>query len=64
MSNQYSEESRDRSEIIAELERLSQYEGFIYTFCFLVLKHLRAPTDKLKDWSQHLTIKELSFVLD
>ena len=63
MSTQPPEEYRDRSDIIADLERLSQEDGFIYTFCFLVIKHLRMPLDELKDWSQHLSIKELSFLV-
>ena len=66
MSTQTSKECRDRSEIIADLEYLSQEDGFIYTFCLLVLKHLTVTIDnsnELKDWHQHLSTRELSFLL-
>ena len=63
MSTQPPEEYRDRSDIIADLERLGQEDGFIYTYCFLVIKHSRMILDEFKDWSQYLSIKELSFLL-
>ena len=66
MSTKTPKKSRNRSEIIADLERLSQEDGFIYVFCQLVLKHLTVNIDdsnELKDWHQHLSTRELSFLL-
>ncbi|MYB76287.1 MAG: hypothetical protein F4X83_04170, partial [Chloroflexi bacterium] len=66
MSLQRPKEFRNRSDIVADLERLGQEDGFIYTFCLLVIEHLWSPivdSGDLKDWNQHLSIKELSFLL-
>lgn len=66
MSSQYPQEYRDRSYIIADLERLGQEDGFVYTFCLLVIENLWSPivdSGELKDWTQQLSFKELSFLL-
>lgn len=66
MNSQHPQDYRDRSDIIADLERLGQEDGFAYTFCLLVIKHLWSPivdSGALKDWNQHLSFKELSFLL-
>lgn len=51
--------------IIADLERLSQEDGFIYTFCGLVLNSLFMSPDEVADidWNQRLNTQELSFLL-
>lgn len=66
MIAQPQDEYRDRRDIIADLEQLTQEDGFIYTFCLLVLKHQwnsYEDAGELRDWSRHLSIKELSFLL-
>ena len=59
-------QNRNRTDIVADLELLCQEVGFVYTFCLLVIKHLILTADELdepKDWRQHLTAKELTFLL-
>ena len=60
-----SQKSRSSNDIIAELETLTQEEGFVYTFCSLVLRSLRVPTDEVSDinWSEQPNRRELSFLL-
>ena len=66
MNSRTQEESRDTSEIISDLECLGQEDGFIYTFCLLVLNNLTVTIDnsnELKDWHKHLNTRELTFLL-
>ena len=49
--------------IIADLERLSHEDGFIYTFCILVFKSLCAPVDELADINWHERLNHQRTVL-
>ena len=65
MNNQNSGGSRNASNIIKDLEKLTQEEGFIYTFCGLVLRSLWTSPDEVADidWREQPNLKELSFLL-
>ena len=54
-----------QSGIIAELEHLTQKDGFVYTFCYLVLESLWVSPDEVEDvdWHKRLNSQELSFLL-
>ena len=56
---------RTEHEVVADLERLSQSDGFIYTFCRLVLNSLFMSPDEVADfsWDQRLNVQELAFLL-
>ena len=59
------QQHRAEREVIAELESLSQNDGFIYTFCGLVLNSLFMSPDEVADfnWDQRLNVQELAFPL-
>ena len=59
------QQHRAEREVIAELESLSQNDGFIYTFCGLVLNSLFMSPDEVADfnWDQRLNVQELAFLL-
>ena len=65
MSKCHTQDYRSESSIIEDLERLSQEDGFIYTFCHLVLRALWMSPDEIADidWKQRLNVQELSFLL-
>ena len=65
MSECHTQDYRSESSIIEDLERLSQEDGFIYTFCHLVLRALWMSPDEIADidWKQRLNVQELSFLL-
>ena len=65
MNHYRTQKNRSEHEIIADLERLSQEGGFIYTLCGLVLSSLCMTPDEVADidWSQRPNIQELSFLL-
>ena len=44
---------------------LTQEDGFVYTFCHLVLGALWMSPDEIADidWNQRLSVQELSFLL-
>lgn len=56
---------RDKSEIVADLERLCQEDGYIYTLCHLIFSDM-PWVDEVADpinWSEHLNQNEFSFLL-
>ncbi len=59
------ERIKTEHEIIADLERLSQESGFIYTFCIMVIDFLLIPPDEVADtnWHRPPNLEELSFLL-
>lgn len=59
------EQNKTEHEIIAALERLSQENGFIYTFCSMVINFLWMSPDEAADidWHRRPNIGELSFLL-
>lgn len=59
------EQIKTEHEIIADLERLSQESGFIYTFCIMVIDFLLIPPDEVADtnWHRRPNLEELSFLL-
>ena len=65
MTDNRTQQRRTEHEVIADLERLSQEDGFIYTFCGLVLNSLVMSPDEVAkyDWNQRLNTQELSFLL-
>ena len=65
MSERHTQDYRKESSIIEDLERLSQEDGFIYTFCHLVLQALWMSPDEIADidWKQRLNVQELSLLL-
>ena len=65
MSERPAQDNRSESSIIEDLERLSQEDGFIYTFCHLVLRALWMSLDEIADidWKQRLNVQELSLLL-
>ena len=66
LSKQTPRQVRDRTDIVVDIERLSQENGFIYTFCHLVFDHLLEWADEvaeIRDLSQKLNSQELSFLL-
>lgn len=65
MSERPTQDYRSESSIIEDLERLSQEDGFIYTYCHLVLRALWMSPDESADidWKQRLNVQELSFLL-
>ena len=65
MNNYRTQQHRPEHEIIADLERLSQESGFIYTFCNIVLNSVWMSPDESADidWHQRPNYQELSFLL-
>lgn len=65
MNNNRTKQHRKGKEAIAELECLSQSDGYIYTFCGLVLNSLYMSPDEIADvdWDQRLNYQELAFLL-
>ena len=65
MNNHYSGESRNAGEVVADLEKLTQEEGFMYTFCGLVLRSLWMSPDQVADidWQERPNPQELSLLL-
>ena len=59
------DEYRSERAIIGDLELLVLENGFIYTFCNLVLKALWMTPDEIADidWNQRLNVQELSLLL-
>jgi len=56
---------RSETEILADLERLSQEPGFIYTFCQMIWFALWTSTDEVTeiDWHRRSNNQELSLLL-
>ena len=54
-----------RRDIVCALEDLTEQDGFIYTFCFLVFESLWIPPDAVADvdWYERPNKEELSFLL-
>ena len=65
MSPQANHEPRNRADIILDLERLTREEGFLYTFCALVVDSLFFPATEASeiDWHERLNTQELSYLL-
>ena len=65
MNDNRKQQDRTEREIIADLERLSQESGFIYTFCSIVVNFLWMSPDELADidWYRRPNVQELSFLL-
>ena len=65
MNDNRKQQDRTEREIIADLERLSQESGFIYTFCSIVFNFLWMSPDELADidWNRRPNVQELSFLL-
>ena len=65
MNEHYTQEYRSERAIIKDLELLTEENGFIYTFCHLVLGALWMSPDEIADidWNQRLNIQELSFLM-
>ena len=65
MNEHHIPEYRSTHDVIGDLELLTQEDGFIYTFCHLVLDALWMSPDEIADidWSQRLSVRELSFLL-
>ena len=65
IDNRASQEHRKSSEIILDLERLCQEQGFIYTFSFIAFTALWSTVDTMGevDWTQRPNHQELSFLL-
>lgn len=56
---------RDRDTIIANLSRLAQEDGFIYTYCLIALKDSAFDPETVStiNWDERLNPQELSFLL-
>ena len=54
-----------RQDLLSALEELAGQDGFIYTFCFLVIESLWISLDEIADvdWHEHPNAEELSFLL-
>ena len=65
MVKRIEDEQRRRADIVEELERLSEEDGFLYTFCFLVFQNLWLDPDEIADidWHSRLNRAELAFLL-
>lgn len=65
MSNDNKPEVRSESEIVADLESLSQGMGYIFSFCRMVDEYLwLKPGDpEITDWHSQLNLRELTFLL-
>ena len=65
MNEHHTQEYRSARDVIGDLELLTQENGFIYTFCHLVLGALWMSPDEIADidWNQRLNVQELSFLL-
>ncbi len=65
MNDNLSQRHRAKREVIADLERLCQEDGFIYSYCGLVLSSLFMSPKEIAetDWTQRLNTQELAFLL-
>ena len=65
MNKHQTKEYRSGSAIIGELKRLTQEDGFIYTYCHMVLQALWISPNEVADidWNQRLNVQELSLLL-
>ena len=65
MNEHHTQEYRSEPAIIGDLDRFSQEDGFIYTFCYMVLRALWMSPEEIADidWNQRLNVQELSFLL-
>ena len=65
MNSQVGNDYRSQSDIIKDLERMTHADGFVYTFCYLVLESIWIPQDEVEDidWYHRLNSQELSFLL-
>ena len=64
MNDDHPLQFRAEDAVIADLERLSQEDGFIYTFGGIVLQYQWMSPDELADidWNQRPNIQEISFL--
>ena len=65
MNEDHTQEYRSEPAITGDLDRLSKEDGFIYTFCYMVLRALWMSPEEIAniDWNQRLNVQELSFLL-
>ena len=65
MNSNSKTEVRSESEIVTDLESLSQEKGYIYSFCRMVNEYLwLKPGDpEIPDWHSQLNVRELTFLL-
>ena len=65
MNSQVGNDYRSQSDIIKDLERMTHADGFVYTFCYLVLESIWIHQDEFEDidWYHRLNSQELSFLL-
>ncbi len=65
MNSNCKTEVRSESEIVTDLESLSQEKGYIYSFCRMVDEYLwlKPSEPEIPDWHSQLNIRELTFLL-
>lgn len=65
MNSQIGNDYRSQNDIIKDLERMTHADGFVYTFCYLVLESIWIPQEEIEDidWFHRLNSQELSFLL-
>ena len=65
VAEQFTDDQRNRVDIVEDLARLTEQDGFLYTFCSLVVENLWLSPDEVADvdWHSRLNSGELAFLL-
>ena len=65
MNDHHPQEYRSERAIIGDLESLVKEDGFVYTFCHMVIRALWMSPEEIadSDWHQRLNVQELSLLL-